>query len=353
MEKLLEIPSLPLATRGLSPIQGQIKSQCEDFVVSEIPAYAPSGEGEFLYLWIEKKDLSGPFLARELARHLGIDSSEVGMAGYKDRRAVTRQWISLPKAVEKKLPQLEMPGFTILETSRHSNKLRSGHLHGNKFQILLRAAMEPDLPQKMEAILGRLREQGLWNFYGEQRFGKNRETLRIGIELLRGTRSKVANFLRKLAISAVQSGLFNEILRFRIEQGTHRKVLAGDVLSLLPQEKRCLARDLVEDQQRLDQGGLAITGPIAGWKMYPEAQGEALRIEQEIYGRFGIVESLWKQQGKLAMGSRRVLVYPCPKIECRFTSEGVWLEFELGAGAYATELLREVTQQETSEEPEC
>jgi tRNA pseudouridine13 synthase len=353
MQQLLEMPPLPLATQGLEPVLGQIKSIPEDFVVTEIPAYQPSGEGEFLYLWVEKRDLSGPFLVRELGRLLGIDSSEIGMAGYKDRKAVTRQWISLPKSAEKGLGSMELPGLKILETSRHSNKLRPGHLHGNKFEVFLRTNEGERLQERVKVILARLKEQGLWNFYGEQRFGKNRETLRTGLDLIKGSRVKVPNFLRRLAISAVQSALFNEVLRYRIQNGLHRKVIAGDVLSLLPQEKRCLTRDIQEDQQRLDAGGLAITGPIAGWKVYPEPKEEAMKLEEAIFARFSVPENVWKQQGKLAMGSRRVLVYSCPDIEFRLAEGGIWFSFELGAGAYATELLREITQSELQEEQEC
>src|SRR5205814_6325698 len=121
----------PLLTSDLPGIGGKIKTIPEDFEVEEIPAYEPSGEGDFLYLWIEKRDMGAEYFTRQVAKRLDIPVGEVGTAGLKDRRAVTRQMVSVPGTVEARLPQLDGDGITVLRVSRHTNKLRPGHLHGN------------------------------------------------------------------------------------------------------------------------------------------------------------------------------------------------------------------------------
>ena len=116
----------PLLTPDLPGIGGRIKVEPEDFEVEEIPAYEPAGTGDHLFLWIEKRDIGAEFFARGIARRLGIAPGEVGTAGLKDRRAVTRQWVSVPAAVESRLAELDGDGVRVLRVSRHGNKLRPG-----------------------------------------------------------------------------------------------------------------------------------------------------------------------------------------------------------------------------------
>lgn len=71
-------------------------SSPETFFVEEIPAYLPTGEGDHTYVWIEKRNLTTLDAINRLARVLGVENSDVGYAGMKDRRATTRQWLSLP-----------------------------------------------------------------------------------------------------------------------------------------------------------------------------------------------------------------------------------------------------------------
>src|SRR5580704_5664766 len=68
--------SLPFLTADLPGTGGKLKQEPEDFVVEEIPAYEPCGEGEHLFLWVEKQDVSGEELLRHVARRLGIPSGD-------------------------------------------------------------------------------------------------------------------------------------------------------------------------------------------------------------------------------------------------------------------------------------
>src|SRR6476659_4355327 len=118
--------SPPLLTADLPGVGGRIKAEPEDFEVEEVPAYAPSGEGDFLYLWVEKRDMGAEYFERQVARRLGIGPGEVGTAGLKDRRAVTRQMVSVPTACEPRLADLDGDGIKLLRASRHTNKLKPG-----------------------------------------------------------------------------------------------------------------------------------------------------------------------------------------------------------------------------------
>src|ERR1700733_3684654 len=127
----VDVTQPPLLTADLPGIGGKIKVLPEDFEVEEIPAYEPSGQGDFLYLWLEKRDMGAEYFTRQIARRLEIPAGEVGSAGLKDRHAVTRQMISVPAAAEPELAALDGDGIKVLRVSRHTNKLRAGHLHGN------------------------------------------------------------------------------------------------------------------------------------------------------------------------------------------------------------------------------
>src|SRR5262249_14382797 len=128
----------PLLTADLPGIGGRIRDRPEDFEVEEIPAYPACGNGEFLFLWVEKTGMGAEFFLRQIARRLQIRPGDVGVAGLKDRWAVTRQMVSVPRQCEDRLPALEGDGIRLLRIDRHTNKLRSGHLKGNRFRIAIR-----------------------------------------------------------------------------------------------------------------------------------------------------------------------------------------------------------------------
>lgn len=334
----------PCLTADLPGIGGRIKVEPDDFEVEEIPAYEPSGTGDFLYLWIEKRDMGAEYFERQIAKRLNLPVSEVGTAGLKDRRAVTRQWVSVPANVEPSLAHVDGDGIRVLRVSRHSNKLKAGHLHGNRFRMLIRVAAPDDANARATPIVERIRTLGLPNYYGTQRFGRDGGTLQIGLALLRGeTPSKpVRNpFLKKLALSAVQSALFNHYLAARFRDGLFRQVLAGDVMCKIPFGGMFVAEDVGAEQQRFDARETVHAGPITGRKTFA-AQGVALEREQEALERMGLSVSMFNGFGKLLMGTRRNnLVYP-DDLTAAPETDGVRVSFRLPAGSYATGLLREI-----------
>jgi tRNA pseudouridine13 synthase len=340
----------PLLTADLPGIGGKIKQQLEDFEVEELPAYEPCGQGDHLFLWIEKRDMGAEFFARQIARRLGISPGEIGTAGMKDRKAVTRQWVSLPASAEPQLGQLEGDGLRVLQVSRHGNKLRAGHLRGNRFRILIRDVGPAGLA-KAQPILERIRQHGLLNYYGPQRFGRDGETWKLGLALFEGERGPRSGFLRKLALSAAQSGLYNHYLGNRLRDNLTRRILPGEVLMKRPHGGMFVAEDVEREQARFDAGETVHAGPMFGRKTFA-AQGEAAQREGLVLEQAGLSPERFAAFGKLLQGTRRPnLVFP-DELEAHEEADGVRLAFSLPAGSYATVLLRELMKVELSQSEE-
>ena len=157
-----DLPAVPFLTPDRPGTGGRIKVEPPDFEVEELSAYEPSGAGDHLFLWVEKTDLGAEFFVRQVARRPGIPNGEVGTAGLKDRRAVTRQMVSVPARAEPRLSELAGDGIRLLQVSRHGNKLRPGHLRGNRFRILVRGA-------EATADRASLRRNGLRTLAGSPR----------------------------------------------------------------------------------------------------------------------------------------------------------------------------------------
>jgi tRNA pseudouridine13 synthase len=153
-------------------IGGQIKVRHEDFLVDELPAYQPQGSGEHIYVLVEKRNLSTMDAVAVVARHFGVKKSAIGYAGLKDKRAITRQVISIhtPGKKPEDFPLLEHPAINILWADLHANKLRIGHLQGNRFSIRIRG-VEPAAVIHAKKTLDLLARTGVPNRFGEQRFG--------------------------------------------------------------------------------------------------------------------------------------------------------------------------------------
>jgi len=194
---------VPLLTPELPGTSGMIRVAEEDFQVEELPLYQASGVGEHLYLTVEKRGRTTPEVAREIARGLGAAEREVGTAGLKDKRAVTVQRISVKtKAPAEEALRLSGPGYRVLAAARHGNKLRPGHLRGNRFRIVVRGVQASALA-RAEAIAARLREIGAANLFGPQRFGKSGDNAALGRGLLLRETQVRDRFLRRMALSAL------------------------------------------------------------------------------------------------------------------------------------------------------
>jgi len=337
----------PLLTPDLPGCGGTIRARDDDFEVEEVPSYEPCGTGEHLFLWVEKRGMAPEYFARRVAQKLGISPGAVGTAGLKDRHAVTRQWVSVPKECEPNVGKLDGDGVRVLRTGRHTNKLKPGHLRGNRFRILIRGA---NANAPVDAILDRIRSQGLPNFYGPQRFGRDGSTLELGFQCLAGKAPRrIRPFLFRFALSAVQSLLFNDYLARRLRDGLYRTVLAGDVMAKWPAGGLFVAQDVAAEQARFDAKETVTAGPMFGSKTYP-AEGTAAEREAAVLRDNGMSPASFGGFGKLVLGTRRHNLVYLDDLAAAWEPDGLRLSFTLPAGSYATVLLREVMKTAVDEE---
>lgn len=326
-------------------IGGELKSEPEDFEVEEIPAYEPSGEGEHLFLWVEKRDVSADLLQSHLASRLQIDRSTIGMAGLKDRRAVTRQWVSVPASCEARVAECDVDGIRVLKSARHRNKLRTGHLRGNRFRIRLRG-VEPDSLPAALAIAETLRDRGAPNLYGDQRFGIDESTLSLGLGLLDGSRRSGGippakrRFLLRLALSAAQSALFNDVLARRLAEGLLQRALPGDVMQVIASGGLFVSTDPAVEQPRLDAREIVPTGPMFGPEMKSPLEEVAAR-EAAVLEAWGLQPASFEQFRKLTPGTRRAMTVWPEELQVASDGGDVLIRFDLPTGAYATSVIRE------------
>ena len=325
-------------THDLPGTGGRLKERPEDFFVEEVPLYPCSGEGDFAFLLVETVNLSTLDLVARLRRHLDLADHEVGLAGWKDKRAVTRQWVSVPRAhlTEGSLRELSAGGVNVLEERRHPHKLRTGHLLGNRFSILIREPKR-EAAGLAGAVLSQLEAAGLPNFYGSQRFGTSGDNPEDGLAILRGTKRLRSPRKERLLVSSSTSLLFNLTLKERLERGLVTRLLRGDIAKKHDTGGLFHVIDPAAEQERADRLELSPTGPIWGKKMMA-ARDEAAALEREILDRQGLTPDIFRKQP----GSRRPLRIPLREITLREEPDGLRLEFFLPKGSYATVLLAEI-----------
>lgn len=336
----------PLFTADLPGVGGRVRVRDEDFEVEEVPSYEPTGSGEHLYLWVEKRGMAPEFFARTIAQRLGTHPGNVGTAGLKDRHAVTRQWVSVPKECEANVGKLDGGGIRVLKTGLHTNKLKPGHLRGNRFRILIRDAKRA---AAVDAVLDRIRAQGLPNFYGPQRFGRDGSTIELGLQCLAGQAPRrIRPFLFRFALSAVQSLLFNDYLARRVNDGLFRTVLDGDVMAKWPLGGLFVAKDVPAEQARFDARETVTAGPMFGKKTFP-AEGIAAEREAVVLRDHGMSPASFGGFGKLVLGTRRHNLIYLDDLTATWEPDGLRLAFTLPAGSYATVLLAEVMKSRVEE----
>ena len=336
---------LPYFTADLPGIGGELKQEPGDFEVEEIPAYLPSGAGEHLFLWIEKTGITTEQLTRQIVQTLRMANRDIGVAALKDRHAVARQFVSIPAKFAGGVGSLESPQVRVLSATLHGNKLRTGHLRGNRFSILLRN-VPPDALEMALPIASRLQQLGVPNYFGDQRFGIDGETAQLGFDLLRGEKVPEdihparRRFLLKLALSAAQSVLFNQALATRLLAGHLHQVIAGDVLQVAASGGVFVCEDVAADQPRFDSREVLPTGPMFGPKM-KLAAGTVAEHEAQLLEKSGLTVEHFSRFPDLTSGTRRPYLILPGDLEVQQEAAGLRFRFTLPSGSYATILLRE------------
>jgi tRNA pseudouridine13 synthase len=320
----------------------------EDFRVEEIPLYEAAGAGEHLYLTIEKKGRTTQEVVREVAKLLGMRERDVGTAGLKDKRGVTVQRMSaMSKLAADEALKLSAPGWRVVAAARHNNKLRPGHLRGNRFRIVVRGTGTDGLA-RAQAISARLKATGAANLFGPQRFGKYGDNADLGRKILARDPAvqKAARdrFLRRMALSALQSELFNECLAQRLRDGLFDQAIDGDVLRKRATGGIFVCEDPATDTARVRSNEIDPAGPLPGHSIF-EARGEALRREQAVLKAAQVDPASFKAGGGEMEGARRP--YRIPVDDLQVDPEGpdaLALSFSLPKGSYAIAVLREITK---------
>jgi tRNA pseudouridine13 synthase len=390
-------------TGDLPGIGGVIKDQVRDFQVEELPLYAPSGEGRHTFFEIRKEGLSTFQAVQILARALGVPPKQIGYAGLKDAQAVACQVLSVEGVPPETVAALDLPNIRVLWAERHRNRLKIGHLRGNRFTIRIRAVDESALPG-CQAILDVLTRRGVPNRFGPQRFGLRGNSARLGRSIVRKdaqgflkgwlgepgpdesgliqaarTRfeegdwqgalslfprnmadesralevlirsqgdsqrayASVPKRLKMFLLSALQSELFNRVLDARLQ--SLDQVFVGDLAMKHPGHSVFRVEDQVMEQPRAERFEISPTGPIFGYKMM-EAQGRQQELESQTLAAEGLTpEDFRVGDGIRARGERRALRFQVHEPELWY-DDGVMLRFWLPRGCYATTVLAEITK---------
>jgi len=403
---MLSVDELPFLTADVAGLGGRIKARPEDFVVEEVPLYEPCGEGTHVYFKIEKVGMPTMRAVHEIARFLGVRARDIGYAGQKDADAVTRQTLSVEHVDPARIERLGVPRIRVLSVSRHGNKLRLGHLAGNRFAIRLRE-VDSGRVEQVRSVVEVLVRRGVPNYFGPQRFGFRGDTWRIGLAIMQGNYDEAVGYMvgragvkdhgevrrarelfegrdyagaartwpyqfsnerrlcwamvkakghakrafhaldknmRMFYLSAYQSHLFNQIVARRIN-GLDR-LMAGDLAWRHPQGAVFAVEDVEREQPRCDAFEISPTGPLFGYRMSMPT-GEAGTWEQELLAETGLtLESFRDGRDRTTKGGRRPLRFQPHEtaVEAGRDEHGEYIElrFRLESGCYATMVLREI-----------
>jgi len=403
------LPNWPYLTSRIPPIRGKVRCRFEDFEVEEIPLYACSGEGTHVYFMIEKIGVTTLEAVRRIARALDVSPRDIGYAGLKDANAVARQVFSVEHIEPRKIESLAIPQIRILWTNRHRNKLKLGHLAGNRFKLKLRDVDSRCLDTVQE-VLDVLTRRGVPNYFGHQRFGARGDTWLMGKAVMKGDPKEVVDLmcgrpgpddhdavarareffdlgqyelamqlwppafrdvkrvcsamlrgkgsydkayhaidpkLKRLYVSAYQSYLFNTILAGRIE--TLDRLQDGDLACKHDSGAVFLVTDAAAEQPRADRLQISPTGPLFGYRMtWP--QGTPGQTERQLLADEGFsLEDFKSAKPARVKGARRPLRFQLK--DCRLALDNddmgphLCLTFTLPSGCYATAVLREILKE--------
>lgn len=346
VEKLSNVEALPRAY-GEPLGKGVLRKELADFFVDEVMEVDHSGDGEHLWLHIEKIGLNTADVAKHFSKVCDIPQRNVGYAGRKDRNAVTRQWFSvqLPGRPDPEISALEIDGLNVLTALRHNQKLRTGGLRGNNFVIRVRdlEVDEAELATRIELI----KAHGVANYFGEQRFGRGGSNIRQAIDWFGGSFKPKGRDRRSMLLSASRSALFNAALAAQLP-------LKGASWSL-PTEGDWLLLG--------NSGGAGFQAPAVASEEWPDVverfNGQQLQPALPLWGEAGktdkplwerwqsqlepvapdLVEGLTKQRLSIDWRRARVAV---PDLEYRYENDELTLSMFLPSGSFATAVIREI-----------
>jgi tRNA pseudouridine13 synthase len=393
-------------TAEIAGTGGTIKGTPEDFLVEEIAAYQPSGQGEHCYATIEKRGIATLEALRRISKALGVQERDIGYAGMKDAVGVTRQTISIPRVAPEKVLALQIPGVSVLSAVLHGNKLRLGHLKGNRFVIRVRGVV-PEAAARAGEAIAVLEKRGVPNRFGSQRYGVQGNSHRIGAAVLRGDfkdavdtligdpaavsderwrhaieayrRGEIAESLalfpghfrverellgrlvqrpdafdrafnsvqprmKRLYLSAFQSSLFDRVLESRLDR--LEEIAEGDIAFKHENGACFLVQDAAAELGRAQGFEISATGPMFGCTMM-EPEGAQQELERATLEGEGLTPASFNLPGALRMeGERRPLRVQLAGAAVAEQDGDLVVSFSLPRGSYATCVMSEIMKTE-------
>lgn len=323
---------------GAASLTGVIKQNPEDFKVHEQLGFELSGEGEHLFIEVEKTELTTFQLIEIIAKHCGVAAKQIGYSGLKDKQAITRQWLSIQLPGYKQMPEIpDGEQYRILDKQWHDKKLRVGVHKFNDFEITIRN-IEGNMDE-LTVTIKRINEFGFANYFGQQRFGSNQDNVSQALRVL-GNRHKSKRLSRQkkgLYLSALRSEIFNQILAHRINQGIWKEPVDGDLFMLSGTQSmfaEALNDELIQRYQALDiHSAVSLMGCGES-----RITSQALAIENEVLNDAGeMIEILNQQEVKRAYRSSRAIAHHMV-IEV-LDSATVYLKVRLERGVFLTSLI--------------
>ena len=325
--------------------RGSIKLTPEDFVVEEILGFELSGEGEHVFLRIEKRGENTDYVARQLGRFAGVPIRNVSYAGLKDRHGRTLQWFSiqLPGQSGPDWSGLNSDTIRVLDVIRNARKLRKGAASGNRFELTVRDLTA--IPELLETRLADIARQGVPNYFGPQRFGHNGQNIEQAKALFAEPGRRIDPHKRGLYLSAARSEIFNQILGARVSAGQWDQAIAGDVL-MFSDSKSFFKPEVLDAEilQRVRDHAIHPSGVL--WGRDPStATDEASQVENRVAAK---LSDLAQGLAASGMDTARRPFRLCPvDLTWEFPEPATLkLFFTLPAGAYATTVLRELVDME-------
>jgi tRNA pseudouridine13 synthase len=323
------------------------KQSMSDFQVYEKLVFSPDGEGEHVYLHVQKQGINTQWLAAQLAKFAGLKKRDVSYAGLKDRNAITTQWFSLLIHPDKEpdWDEINIDGLTVLQRTRHRVKLRPTMVRENEFVITLKNchADADAIDRRVENIIA----VGVPNYYGEQRFGHQYGNIQSALKMFSGQLRVKESRLRGLYLSAARSYLFNKVLAMRVSENLWNKGMDGDVM-ILDGTNSFFSVDKIDEEiiSRLDSKDIHPSGPLWG-KGHIIVSADAENLEQRLLKEDTELKTGLEKAG-LQM-SRKALRMQPKQLRAHWQSEHtLQLTFSLPRGQYATTVLREMFDYQTS-----
>ncbi|QLF92493.1 tRNA pseudouridine(13) synthase TruD [Pseudomonas sp. ABC1] len=317
-----------------------LKETAEDFQVDEVLDIPLAGEGEHLWLWVEKRNLNTEEAARQIARAARVPLRAVSYAGLKDRQALTRQWFSLhlPGKADPDLSSLQSETLRILEQTRHLRKLQRGAHSANGFRLRLRH-LQADIAA-LDERLERVRQSGVPNYFGMQRFGFSGSNLIRAQEFAQAGVLPEQRNLRSRSLSAARSYLFNHVLAGRVADGSWDRATVGDLLVFTDSRSFFPAGEPECQDPRLAALDLHPSGPLWGDGPSPAA-GAVQSAEQAVADKARQLSDWLSSAGM--KHERRILRLPISGLSWHYPEpEILQLEFVLPTGCFATAVVREL-----------